>query len=67
MGEDHTRRPRMDKKRSGEADATCTPCAGSRTTALNGAGFPAASAAPRAATSASAGAGADSRRVRFTW
>ena len=39
------------RNRSGDADATWQPTAGSRTTALYGAGLPSASAAPRAATS----------------
>jgi hypothetical protein len=67
IGEDHTRRPSRRRNRSGDADATCTPAAGTRTTAEYGAGFPTASAAPRAATSASGATGAQSWRVRFTW
>ena len=58
MGDDHTRSSSRARNRSGDADATSMPWSGSRTTALNGAGLPAASAAPSAATSASGGSGA---------
>ena len=67
MGDERTTAPWRLKKRSGEADATAMFSVGNRTTALYGAGLPSASAAPNAATSAPAGTGADSRRVRFTW
>jgi len=76
IGEDQTRLPRLDRNRSGDALATCNRCAGSRTTAEKGAGFPEASAAPSAATSQGVVPapepslivnGADIRRVRFTW
>ena len=67
IGDDHNRSPSRSRNRSGDAEATWIPWAGSRTTAENGAGLPSASAAPSAATSAPAGSGAANTRVRFTW
>ena len=67
MGLDHTRRPSRRRNRSGEAEATCTPADGHAHDGRVGGRVALASAAPSAATSAPAGAGADSTRQRFTW
>ena len=66
IGELQTTSPRRARNNSGDADATCTPWSGRCSTALNGAGLPSASAAPRAGMDASGASAALSRRVRFT-